>query len=146
MPNRTNAVRKAQRWRYYCDFCKKAGGSAGHMTRHERGCTANPNRVCGVCAQAEAAPEPLAKLVEFVRSKMVWDKHVPEDCEPYAHLDKEMTEELRRLADGCPVCMLAALRQSKAYPPSGAFDMKAELKSLWNEINSQKQAQSHDYY
>ena len=35
--------------RYYRDFCKKSGGSAYHMRRHESACTANPNRQCGMC-------------------------------------------------------------------------------------------------
>lgn len=115
------------------------------MKRHERGCTANPDRVCGVCAHAEASPEPLAKLVEFVKSKVTWHPGACEDDEPYGTIDKEMTEELRRLADGCPVCMFAALRQSKVYVEGNLFDLKAELKTVWSNVNETRYARGAGY-
>ena len=34
---------------YYCDFCKKHGLSSGHLQQHEKHCTNNPKRICGVC-------------------------------------------------------------------------------------------------
>ena len=138
-------MRKIQRWRYYCDFCKKAGGSAGHMKRHESGCTANPGRVCRVCPHAEAAPASLATLVEFVQSKITWHPTMHDDAEPYGTIDKAMSEELRRLADGCPVCMFAALRQSKAYVEDNGFKLKDELKTLWSDVNDNNMRREHGY-
>ena len=34
---------------YYCDFCKKKGMSAASMSKHEKHCTLNPSRQCGLC-------------------------------------------------------------------------------------------------
>ena len=42
-------MRTAMRPRYYCDHCNKGNGSPSAMRRHERGCTMNPQRVCGMC-------------------------------------------------------------------------------------------------
>lgn len=42
------------RKRYYCDYCKRAGGSRVHMEKHEKGCTNNPKRECGI--RREPAP------------------------------------------------------------------------------------------
>lgn len=39
--------------RYYCEFCKKSGQSASHISKHEKRCTLNPNRHCGMCAMLE---------------------------------------------------------------------------------------------
>ena len=137
-------MRRVQRWRYYCDFCKKAGGSAGHMARHEQGCTANPNRVCGICKHAESNPEPLATLVEFVKSNATTHPVMTEQSEPYCTLGKEALEELRKRADGCPACMFAALRQAKTYAEERTFDFQAELQSTWSVINGARSARE-DY-
>jgi hypothetical protein len=138
-------MRKVQRWRYYCDHCKKAGGSAGHMARHERGCTANPARVCGVCAKAGLSSKPLLELIQFVRSKATWHPAY-EDGPVYGSIDKVAVDALRELAGDCPVCMLAALRQSNVYAPSEAFDMKAELRKVWSEVNDEQyQRESYAY-
>jgi hypothetical protein len=127
------------RWRYYCDFCKKAGGSAGHLARHERGCTANPNRECGICRCMESTPEPLAKLIEFVRLHGEVVSDLPEDVDPYSTIGKEELQALRQLADGCPACMFAALRQTKTFPDQTAqFDFKAELREVWSVVNDAK--------
>lgn len=126
-------MRSFLRTRYGCDFCKKIGGSKGHMAKHEAGCTANPNRVCALhpFATEEVAPT--------------------------------MQELLKALADGgypllvqvsgnCPACKLAALRQNSAsLPKEGTFlsdepndgrfefDFKEELRRVWDEYNERKQ-------
>ena len=128
-------MRKAQRWRYYCDHCKKSGGSGGHMARHERRCTANPNRSCGVCDKGGMSPEPLSKLVEFAKLKAIRHPSMSDDLPDSFVIDKAGLEELRKLADGCPVCMFAALRQSNVFVEDNAFDLKAELRSVWADIN-----------
>jgi hypothetical protein len=137
-------MRRVQRWRYYCDFCKKAGGSAGHMARHEKGCTANPFRICGICKHAETIPEPLPKLIEFVKLHCEPVNDLPEGVDPYSTIGKEELQALRQLADGCPACMFAALRQAKTFTDQTAqFDFKAELKSVWDNINDARSASEH---
>ena len=116
--------------RYYCDHCRKGNLSAGAMRRHEVGCTANPNRVCGLCKNANIKQGPMADLMACLS------------------LDKEGfgMKELRGLANECPACILAAIRQAKIQPVEDyrengpldyGFDFKAELASWWEEINAE---------
>lgn len=49
--------------RFYCDFCRKSGGSAAAMTRHESACTANPNRVCKMCPAGGLSQKPITDLI-----------------------------------------------------------------------------------
>ena len=41
---------------YYCDFCKKKGMSASAMSKHEKHCTLNPTRECGLCKLTSINP------------------------------------------------------------------------------------------
>ena len=81
--------------RYYCDFCDKGNGSPSAMKRHERGCTLNPQRVCGMC-------------------KMIADSGGPEPAPPRDDLVRVMDEHgfvsMCELAHGCPACILSAVR------------------------------------
>lgn len=83
-------MRTAMRPRYYCDHCRKGNGSPSAMRRHESGCTKNPNRVCQMCDQYGQNSSP-AELV--------------------AILDERGFSALLEATDGCPACVLSALRQ-----------------------------------
>ena len=77
---------------YYCDFCKKNGLMAYHIKEHEKHCTANPNRECGMCDCKGLQP------FEIVEIKMEYEgivKGVIFDDED------------------CPACFLAFVRQNK---------------------------------
>lgn len=130
-------MRQVKRWRYYCDHCRKAGGSKGHMVSHEAGCTANPARVCGVCNLAAFDAAPLSELIDFVRSRATWISHDPEGDSYHGTIDAAALQELRTLAGDCPVCMFAGLRQSKVFPAGDLpkFDLKAEMRAVWPIIN-----------
>jgi hypothetical protein len=116
-------------WRYYCDFCKKAGCSAGHMASHEKGCTANPNRICRAHDRlSDHQPQrPIGELVLVLHGKN----------------PTEEVEALRELTGGCPMCMLAAIRQcgrqvaaDEDGPGFGfPFEFKKELEKAWDNAN-----------
>lgn len=125
-------MREALRKRYWCDHCRKGGGSRFHMANHERGYTLNPERACRVCSAMDLEAAPLKDLIAFVRSKATWDDG-PRDAKDRGFLDDELVKALRDLAAECPVCMLAALRQAKCIASKEVFDMKKELESLWAE-------------
>lgn len=133
---------KKKVWRYYCDFCKKAGCSGGHIASHERSCTANPNRVCAMHKHCDGQQKPVEELTAVLlahrgaKEATEWAKAV---------------EELREAADGCPACMLAAIRQSGLqykepvvdedgvdYGPDIGFNFKAELRDFWSNVNDAK--------
>lgn len=131
-------MRTVMRPRYYCDHCKKGTGSPSYMKRHERGCTANPSRYCGYC---QRTPDTV-RLAEI----MAYPGTSTEDW-------KAKMVDLRKAADNCPACILAAIRQSKVQqfdpdPETGAacddsmifdgamlgFDWKTESRQ-WKEAH-----------
>lgn len=128
-------MKEALRLRFWCDHCKKGGCSRHHMAIHERGCTLNPRRVCGHCSELGLDPEPLEVLVAFVTLEATWEPG-EKDKNDRGFLADEHVKELRELADRCPVCMLAALRQSKCFASREVFDMKKELKGLRAESDT----------
>ena len=114
-------MRIKRAWRYYCDHCDKSGGSKGHMVRHEATCTANPARVCGICQRVGVAAEMLAATTAALQKRMPAPPAlltgdalgdliatVGRETENAPH----DVSALRALVDGCPACMLAAVRQS----------------------------------
>lgn len=93
-------MRTVLRNRYYCDHCKKAGGSAGHMRTHEQHCTSNPERKCRMCALADRETLSIDE-----NHKLVLEKG-------FAIASKEM----------CPACLLAAIRQRDCEPKEATSD------------------------
>ena len=138
-------MRKKQVWRFYCDFCKKANCSSFSISKHERGCTANPERQCGVCriiakSNGDKPPAGLAELITML----------PEidDNEIFNMMTEgtksgtrawSVLEKLREAAHGCPACILAAIRQSPTMSIGSylGFDFKAEMKAFWEEYNAE---------
>jgi len=106
---------------YYCDYCKKNGGSRHHMERHEKACTANPKRVCRVCGQ-KGISDDVRKFLSGV--------DVLKTYEDSAYRDQVLSD-FREVTEYCPACMLAAVRQI----PGAAveFDYQEEHKSYWKE-------------
>lgn len=122
-------MRKVKRWRYYCDFCKKSGASSFHMLNHEKKCTSNPDRVCGICNTAGFTQQSSDKLKEA--------------------FNKGGLEELRELSWNCPVCILATLKASMTPQETYEryekdFDYKKEIEAFWQEHNSVQM--SSEYY
>lgn len=116
--------------RYYCDFCKKSGCSSYHIQRHERGCTNNPDRECGVCQATGVGGATVPELLEAARHGLT---------------------ALRNAAECCPACMLAGVRALRnelealarnadepadPLPPDlSNWDYRAEHRSFWDDVN-----------
>jgi hypothetical protein len=114
---------KKKVWRYKCDYCKKSNCSASSIKKHERGCTANPERVCGMCAavgneQASSLKIPILQISIEIN-----------DRSPDAIL-----AWMRTLTGNCPACILSAIRQSKSTAYfENIFDFKEECELFWQE-------------
>lgn len=126
--------------RYNCDHCGTKKYSAPHMTKHERGCTMNPDRTCGVCNLLEEHQRPLAPLVAMLpdpsghRTVDEFDL-VSFDAALTADANKAL-EALRDEANNCPACILAAIRQRGIPVPMVTdFDFSAEMRSVWSDVN-----------
>lgn len=123
-------MRKVKRWRFYCDFCKKSGASGGHLAKHERGCTRNPTRECGLCKKAESEQRPTPELLAALKSGGV--------------------DAVLEIASGCPACVIAAIHALRKeepleYEPDTGysnhidFDYALAAKRFWDDVNSRDQ-------
>lgn len=132
--------------RYWCDFCKKTGGSATHMKKHESRCTNNPNRVCGMCTEMIKQEQPkLSELVailpnvkqfECKEEGLVGNTYITMDQNAAKHATEKIMPALRDAAGNCPACILAAIRQSGLpIPIVTSFDFQKERLFLWADIN-----------
>lgn len=123
-----------KRWRYYCDHCKKGLSSKPAMKRHEAGCCKNAARVCGMCREAELEQQP-SELLD-------------------ATLADGGLDALRKIAAGCPACMLAAvirerLADEEEYGPrrgdedpiaGSGFNFRTERDRFWADLNDARAA------
>ena len=111
--------------RHYCEFCRRGSVKKPTMLKHESGCTANPNRVCGLCAYAGLTPRPTVELIKAFEDS---------GCS---------LDDLRKATENCPGCILAVLRQSKMnndIPEEKIwFDFKKELEEWWQVTNIMRQ-------
>lgn len=122
---------------YYCDHCGKRGLSAGHISIHEDRCTANPNRVCFLCGQKLDLPKIVSELKASF--SLVANDRLALDYEDEYKVVWTGTpvtlDEISNIADGCPNCILAILRQTgmnRHYFHYG-FDYKKENRSYFSE-------------
>lgn len=114
--------------RYYCDYCKKSGCNRWHIEQHEKHCTANPNRICRMCDELEVNQRPIAQLTALLPD-------IPPGEIDWEEIDVMMADALQKLRDaanGCPACMLAAIRQ-KGIAEIAGFDYKRESQEIWQE-------------
>ena len=95
--------------RYTCDFCRKKKYAKGAMAKHEKHCTLNPNRECGMCkiaGRASPTPDELAGLIAMF----------PLDKFDFSNSGQSILLGLwPTMADSlhdCPACIMAVLRQA----------------------------------
>lgn len=138
--------------RYYCDFCRKAGCSAGHMKKHEAHCTNNPNRQCGMCAATGEEPIPVAELIAMIPSDE--SCRIEDGGDSYWGMDQGKWEALwlpalqkmREATGDCPACIFAAIRQSKRIAPM-PFDFTVEVREFWERANAARwERERHSLY
>lgn len=121
-------MRQAKVWRYWCDHCGKGGCGKGAAIKHEKHCTLNPARECRMCGIPPATMLEAKALV----------------------LGGCSVDELRVAVEGCPACMLAAVRQARGRKgrrshedgwdfPAAAFDYKAESAEWWKAVNEDRE-------
>lgn len=129
-------MKRLKRWRYYCEYCKKSGSSGGHIARHEKSCTMNPDRICKFCKHIGVEQPSMIDMLKILQIAKI-----KEDEDRYGitftiENEKEAIEKLREVANNCPACMLAAIRQYTKYPMIfTAFSFPEEKKIFWDTIN-----------
>lgn len=124
--------------RYYCDFCKKSGGSKYWMEIHEKHCTMNPNRTCRMCEYADGAFCDTQELLNMLPTgppvKLTHPIYPDDYSENFIEEMAKALPKLRELSGNCPACILAALRQ-RGIPMHAApgFDFFQERDELFRE-------------
>ena len=112
---------------YYCEFCNKHGLSAGAMTKHEKHCTANPDRVCRLCGETNirAIIDGLKPKIEAIVKK--YNAVYP--CPELPDFEQE-----------CPNCTLTVLRCTKLNIPyyDIKYDYKEKLAEWWANFNEEE--------
>jgi hypothetical protein len=158
--------------RYWCDFCNKAGLSAGAMAKHEKHCTMNPDRSCRVCTLINGGyavgKERMAELVALLPDSTAYNApsqgaqcskvcDSPFDCECLDRFEAGEDEhtkltravaaalpKLREETENCPACILAALRQAKIpVPMVDDFDFKAEMRVVLDDYNESRRDEGY---
>lgn len=121
---------------YICDFCNKKGLSSGHMKKHEKHCTKNPNRDCRMCIAASGAMPDMKELLLLMPKPVVHADDPMGDRTPIniKEINKAI-EKVREESEGCPACILSALRQKNICVPTTNFDYKKEVKEFWLDHN-----------
>jgi len=106
--------------RYLCDHCNKGFWNKNKCLRHEPLCLKNPDRVCGKCKELGVIQHPLSYYLDDESG--CW----------YGDVD-----ELRKIAQGCPLCMLSAKmavdEEYKGEEQWTNFDYSAEVDRLVKE-------------
>jgi hypothetical protein len=127
---------KKQVWQYKCDFCGKRRYRKSAMEVHEAGCTLNPNRICRMHAYCDGSQRPTEYLIGSLEPVNIDGDHLSETEKEERNLAK-----LREVSDGCPACMLAALRQARQYAIK--FNFKEECDKFWSEHNEEAYQYHH---
>ncbi|HEY0916520.1 MAG TPA: hypothetical protein VGE22_16725 [Solimonas sp.] len=86
-------MKTVKRTLYYCDHCGRRSFFRNSMEKHEAGCTLNPARVCRMHRFMDGATAPSMEAL-------------------IAALTAGGFDGLVKASDGCPACILAAIRQA----------------------------------
>jgi|SRR5687767_5475208 len=134
---------------YYCDFCNKRSLSAPSTSKHEKHCTANPNRSCRMCEGNN-----IGELVEGFKKRFTLIPYIEDYGGGYKEDDFKVEwigdpvtlNEIQETVDYCPACVLSVLRQAGfSFHYFGfEYDYKKEVGEYWAEKNKHAQ-QEHGW-
>jgi len=127
---------------YYCDFCKKHGLVSWAIKKHEKHCTLNPDRECGLCKKKGVNKKGIKfiqKAFKEMTSHRIDGSINAKDVKKFEDAVKELSDELE-----CPVCVFSVLRQSEIEMSWGNYDFKEEMKKYWEE--EAEEEQEREYY
>jgi len=133
---------------YYCEYCGRHRLTSYSIKEHEKHCTLNPHRICGMCDCSDLTPV-LEKYRDRFRISGIEEKLEPSPhCVPVPDLGVrifwvwtkgEVTiKDIEADTGGCPACTLAVLRQTgiDEWPSPIEFDYQKARKEWWEEVNA----------
>lgn len=124
---------------YYCDFCKKHGLAAGHMSRHEKRCTKNPVRDCGMCDRMGGAPDDVILAVR--KAKAILESHENEGGGFNGEYCGEFQDKINKIKKevDCPACMFSVLRfalEDNFWPLN--YNFNDEVTDYWKKQHEEE--------
>ena len=137
--------------RYYCEYCTKSNCSAGAMSKHEKHCTKNPDRKCGMCDVMEEDQQSISDMLALFPPidtiKGTYENDGYSNSEDWIYTDNLQIaiKNLRDLVNNCPACILAAIRQAGIpVPLISDFDYKKEVDEIWDKMREQDAQNEYD--
>lgn len=142
-------MKQVKRWRYYCGYCKKSGGSKWHMEKHEKSCTKNPDRECGFCTiqggSGTSDKRILMRIVKAGASVLEKLSGMEDWCSSTFDIQNDrIIKMLVKHSGGCPACILSALRLSGENAMLISFDYKKTKDQFWSD-NPRDEPDYSDY-
>ena len=131
---------------YYCEHCSKHGLTAGAIGKHEKYCTANPDRECRMCEinseVNDLESNDLKALIEKYKTIAVNQSKIGEFGEYVNGEDVITTNTLMGDTNGCPACALAIIRQAEIFTE---FRYKDEIRKFWKVVRENEQKEEERY-
>lgn len=120
---------------YYCEYCGRHRLTSYSIKEHEKRCTLNPHRTCGMCGRSDLTP-----ILEKYEDRFV----IEENPAKYGGtrliwIHGEVTiEEIEKDTEHCPACTLAVLRICglAKWPSPIDFDYHKSRVKWWKEANA----------
>lgn len=129
---------------YYCEYCNRHRLTPQSIRDHEKGCTMNPNRTCGMdCENGLNIPDYVAELkarFEIVE-ECEWNGFRDVRTERVVWHGEPITiDEILTKTDGCPACTLAVIRQAglNHWELGLKWDYQQAKKEWWAERNAER--------
>ena len=128
---------------YYCDYCKKHMLTTYGMKSHESKCLYNPKRICTApyCAASKYIDPD---LIEWVKENAALNYDGVESSS--YELSDEKIQELREKLEGCPICTIAVLVQTKSQLKKNGDDIywiyndfKKDVKDMYDAYQEENQ-------
>lgn len=136
---------------YYCDYCTKR--SLRSLIKHEKHCTANPDRVCRLCGR-----ESIKEIIEKYRGMFEIKKAIDysswvggvEKIEVVYKTEFILKDIIDELDYTCPNCILAIIRcldlNRYYFEEKYKFDYEKALYEWWNALNEKEWEESERGY
>ena len=122
--------------RYYCEFCKKSNCSASSISRHEKSCTLNPDRICRMCTKLGLDQSEMSDLLKILPTPVLTEDDIGLLTLINGKEIESAIEKLRSVTENCPVCIFATIRQMGIPVPAiKSFNFTEECKSAWACLN-----------
>jgi len=128
---------------YYCEYCKKKSMRKDIMKKHEKICTENVNRECGICKLLKNDRSDIKSISEIALT-MIKHKETSRECGGVIDItilnEAEVLDYIREKTNSCPNCILSVIKQIRknidVWFPS--FKYKNEFEAMMQDINADR--------